>query len=891
MEGRLVGGRLVVVKRLKIDAALMPAAQYAIFDDVALFRTFHHPNLVAFLGVTLAPNVDLIFAAIQGPTLHALLHGPEARELSLRTKFRVIRGLCDGFAYLHERCVFHRRFSSYHVLLRSDYEPVICGFSMSSILKMIRGPKPQGQWLRWCSPEVAAAQCGEASLWVNSEKPDVYSFGMVCWELCSEIEPFGDIKGEQAVLQKIAQGEQPFGDKTFSSMVPDLLLPLLSACLSLSPGMRPSFAGCKSFLLWVLPQLPRLVGPLDEQSRCKLRKQVDMLRLAIQLTAAIDPLAGSQAIELKTRWEAALQQQADVVALAAMEIGVELPGAHVTAFNFDHLAQCGVSPAEMFELDDVVRESTFCPLKVTSDGWVAVDESDPTLSNIGMDFGQEVKAEVMRMLEARTPCRVKAGELYYDGSGVLVRRRSVVPMMSPKDLVLFLSNVTKAGSGSIIETGVGGTDAAAPPTSSSLDNGTASDAPSSPPSPPLSLFPASAVEALRTDGKQHMLEGNYTQAIACFTTAIQTHLLQPLNVQLDTPISSLYAHRSAAFMAAGQFQAALDDCLLAKMDTSAVAPSLVLRTADCYLRLGLLETAEQEYKAVTEDDVSDRLASLHRVRTIIRLAQMLIDRERYQEALKHVTEALSVAPLSDDLLVLQGRALLALDEHVLATRSADTVLQKNPSSLGAWWTRGMAAYEKGRLDVAVRCFSHLEPYQSRIAEQPHRPMAAALEIAGKACTIFTLSCRAIDKIDAGAHEEAVQLLDEALALGPKKTVLVCAQLHFGRGIALNRLERWEEARDALSEALSLEADFFEALVERAKSFEGLGDMEGSLADLVKAKSLHPSELEIASMNERAEDDQDFGGGGGGGGRLSPGSSSSLIPLEGRDYFPPRKDEQ
>ncbi len=40
-----------------------------------------HPNLARFLGVCLAPHLDLVFGAVSGHTLHVLLHGPESREV------------------------------------------------------------------------------------------------------------------------------------------------------------------------------------------------------------------------------------------------------------------------------------------------------------------------------------------------------------------------------------------------------------------------------------------------------------------------------------------------------------------------------------------------------------------------------------------------------------------------------------------------------------------------------------------------------------------------------------------------------------------------------------------------------------------------------------------
>lgn len=405
-------------------------------------------------------------------------------------------------------------------------------------------------------------------------------------------------------------------------------------------------------------------------------------------------------MELRSQWDAALAARADELVLRALEAGVSLPNVNVVAMDFAKLARNAVSPTEMFELDDVVRDPTFAPLRLHHDGlhMLVVDESDPILVNMAADFGPDVKNEVVRMLAATVPVRLGDGHseaVVCDQSGIVVKRSPMCSNgLSVTEVILHLArqllpseraqqrraplewafpgHVNPYDSHAVAE-GSGCDGCAGKAESGAAETEKAGA---------VAVVPD--VTKLRSDGKQHMLDGNYKEAVECFTAAIV----------IEGHVPALHAHRrfeeraralqldltmmcSAAFFAAGRYRAALEDCNTAIMGGNA-APSLVLRKADSLTRLGRFEAAEAALKTVVGEDVSDRLASLQRARTIASVAQLLFERERFQEVLKHVTEAMAVAPLADELLILQGRALLALNEPQLAACSADAVLQKNP---------------------------------------------------------------------------------------------------------------------------------------------------------------------------------------------------------------------
>ncbi len=313
-------------------------------------------------------------------------------------------------------------------------------------------------------------------------------------------------------------------------MVPELFAPMISACLSVPPATRPSFSGCRSYLLSVIQQLPPLLKNLDESSRCRLRKDVDVLRLAAEAADRWNPMSSTHAVELRSQWDAALAERADELVLRALEAGVSIPNVSVVAMDFAKLARNAVSPVEMFELDDVVRDPTFSPLRLDRDGRnsIVIDESDAILVNMAADFGPDVKDEVVRMLQAIVPVQLGSGRseaTVCDQSGVIVKRSPVCANgLSVTEVILHLARALRP-----LER------APRPPTQEWGSKGDGAGANAAPPVAEVTRSPSAGlnVGALRSDGKQHMLDGNYTQAVACFSAAIEA----------EGHVPALHAHR------------------------------------------------------------------------------------------------------------------------------------------------------------------------------------------------------------------------------------------------------------------------------------------------------------------------------------------------------------
>jgi serine/threonine protein kinase len=117
-------------------------------------------------------------------------------KLTPSFKAGLISGCADGLRYLHGQKLLHRDFKSPNVLLDADFNVKICDFGLSDLgnnIKIINSEKESRKdsskpfrvvgSIAWVAPEIFAGA-------TYTEISDIYSFGIVCWEIVYEQHPY-----------------------------------------------------------------------------------------------------------------------------------------------------------------------------------------------------------------------------------------------------------------------------------------------------------------------------------------------------------------------------------------------------------------------------------------------------------------------------------------------------------------------------------------------------------------------------------------------------------------------------------------------------------------------------------------------------------------------------
>ena len=177
---------------------------------VGRFRTerqilagLNHPNIARLLdgGSTADGLPYLVMEYVEGEPITAYC---DAHRLTVNERLLLFRKVCAAVAYAHQRLVVHRDIKPSNVLVSSDGEPKLLDFGLAKILDPgIAAPETETV-NRWMTPEFASPEQvrGERVTTVT----DVYSLGVLLYELLSGRRPFGHLRtGGPELLRAICE--------------------------------------------------------------------------------------------------------------------------------------------------------------------------------------------------------------------------------------------------------------------------------------------------------------------------------------------------------------------------------------------------------------------------------------------------------------------------------------------------------------------------------------------------------------------------------------------------------------------------------------------------------------------------------------------------------------
>ena len=189
------------------------------FDEIKMVENLRHPNIVRYLGHEVQQNSARLFLTRYESTLRKEVQQRWADvESDIDDPFRprdiaqVVLDLSRGLEYLHDHKVIHRDIKSDNMFVNFDErgnirEVVIADFDTSKILLTDQTKTTIGTPC-YMAPEVINANfLGYEGYTV---KADIWSFGMIIYELLTLNLPYAGIRGgDMKAAQDIREGNRP----------------------------------------------------------------------------------------------------------------------------------------------------------------------------------------------------------------------------------------------------------------------------------------------------------------------------------------------------------------------------------------------------------------------------------------------------------------------------------------------------------------------------------------------------------------------------------------------------------------------------------------------------------------------------------------------------------
>src|SRR5438270_8861848 len=239
--------RYVAIKLLHANLLNDPEFMTRFVREARAIASLHHPNIVQIYDFQTGDSSDasnsiayMVMDYVEGQTLADYM-----RNTSRMGKFLPATQIVNLFAsisraidYAHEHGMIHRDIKPANILLDKRNttrnpmgEPILSDFGIAKLIGVATGTVA-GTWLgtpMYTSPEQAQGQPG-------NELSDIYSLGVILYELCTGAQPFRGETITSIILQHITT--IPTAPDLVNPNLPPALSKVILRCLAKDPAAR-----------------------------------------------------------------------------------------------------------------------------------------------------------------------------------------------------------------------------------------------------------------------------------------------------------------------------------------------------------------------------------------------------------------------------------------------------------------------------------------------------------------------------------------------------------------------------------------------------------------------------------------------------------------------------
>ncbi|GAB2294241.1 hypothetical protein Dimus_028457 [Dionaea muscipula] len=202
-------------------------------QEVSVMKRLRHPNIVLFMGaVTSIEHLCIVTEFLPRGSLFRLLQR-NTSKLDSRRRTHMALDIARGMNYLHH-CnppIIHRDLKSSNLLVDKNWTVKVSDFGLSRIKHETYLTSKTGKGTpQWMAPEVLRNE-------PSDEKSDIYSFGVILWELATQKIPWENLNAMQVI------GAVGFMNRRLDipKDVDPKWVSIIESCWLSEPQSRPTF--------------------------------------------------------------------------------------------------------------------------------------------------------------------------------------------------------------------------------------------------------------------------------------------------------------------------------------------------------------------------------------------------------------------------------------------------------------------------------------------------------------------------------------------------------------------------------------------------------------------------------------------------------------------------
>ncbi|KAG5530124.1 hypothetical protein RHGRI_030484 [Rhododendron griersonianum] len=220
----------VAIKVLKAD--LLNKDMLTEFaQEVFIMRKIRHKNVVQFIGAcTRPPNLCILTEFMSSGSIYNFLH-KQRGAFKFPALLKVALDVSKGMNYLHQNNIIHRDLKTANLLMDEHEVVKVADFGVARVQTQPGVMTAETGTYRWMAPEVIEHK-------PYDHKADVFSFGVVLWELLTGEVPYLYLTPLQAAVGVVQKGLRP----TIPKNTNPKLVELLERCWQQNPTLRPDFS-------------------------------------------------------------------------------------------------------------------------------------------------------------------------------------------------------------------------------------------------------------------------------------------------------------------------------------------------------------------------------------------------------------------------------------------------------------------------------------------------------------------------------------------------------------------------------------------------------------------------------------------------------------------------